>query len=150
MRIWFVAYNSAVYKGCVDVINVSVDRVSMILSLTHLAINGLHCHILPKWMYKSALLRKKQMTRSLPSPKNERQHSVNDFWHCVRKHPLHCAGRVNHNRTIGRLSIEQWWWHHFYHVLKMSVNRASMTFGLASWNMHGLCGVVTPRYRPPF
>jgi len=33
------------YKGCFNVINVRVNRVSTILSHTHLAINGLHCHI---------------------------------------------------------------------------------------------------------
>jgi len=142
--IWFVAYNSWVYKGCFDVINVSVNRVSKILSLTHSAINGLHCHILPKWMSKLALLQKKQMTRSLPHPKDEPQRSINDFCHCVMKHPVGCVGTLSYNRTIGRLSVEQWWWQHFYYVLKMSINRVSMTFGLASWNMHGLCGDVTP------
>jgi len=152
MRIWFVAYNSWVYKGCFDVINVSVTRVSTILSLTHSAINGLHCHILPKWMYKSALSWKKQMTCTLPHPINEHQRSVNDFWHCVMNHPAGCAGTVSHNQTMGRLWIEQWWWQHFYYVLEMSVNRASTTFDHASWNIHGLCGDVTPssRYRPPF
>jgi len=103
-------------------------------------------------MYKPGLLRKKQMTHLLPHPKNERQRSVNNFWHCVMKHPVGCAGTVSHNRTISRLSIEQWWWQHFYYVLKMSVNRASTTFGLSSQNLLGLCGDVTPqsRYRPPF
>jgi len=38
----------------------------------------------------------------------ERQRSVNDFWHYVMKHPVGCAVTVSHNRTIGRLSIEQW------------------------------------------
>jgi len=28
--------------------------------------------------------------------------------------------------------------------IKMSVNRASTTFGLAFWKLHGLCGDVTP------
>jgi len=151
MRIWLVAYNYWVYKGCFDVINVSVNRVSTILSHTDSAINGLHCLIGPKWMYKSVLLRKKQMTRSLPHPKNEHHQSVNNVWHCIMKHPVGCAGTVSHNRTIGRLSLQQWWKQHFYYILKMNVNRASMTFGLASWNMHGLCSNVTPklRYRPP-
>jgi len=143
IRIWFVAYNSRVYKGCFDVINVSVNRVSTIFSLTHLAINGLHCDILPKWIYKSALLRKKQMTRSLPHPKNKLQQCVNNFWHCVMKHPAGCAGTVSHNRTIGHLSIEQWWWQQSYYVLKININRASTTFGLAFWNIHGLCSDVT-------
>ena len=144
MRIWFVAFNFWVYKGCFNVINVSVNRVSTILSHKDSAFSGLHCHIGPKWMYKSALLRKKQMTRLLPHPKNERQQSVNNFWHCVMKHPVGCAGTVNYIQTIGRLSIQQWWQQHFYYVLKMSINRASTTFGLASWNIHGLCGDVTP------
>jgi len=144
MHIWFVAYNSWLYKGCFDVINVSVNRVSTILIFTHSAINGLNYHILPKWMSKSALLQKKQISRSLPHPENECQQSVNDFYHCVMKHPVGCAGTVNHNRTIGHLSIEQWWWQHFYDTIKMSLNRASTTFGIASWNKLGLCGDITP------
>ena len=132
------------YKGCFDVINVCVNRVSTISSITNSAINGQHCPILPKRMYRSELLRKKSLTWSLPHPTNERQRSVNDCWHCVMKYPVGCAATVRHNRTIGRLSIEQWWWQHFYYVLKMSINRASTTFGLASWKLHGLCGDVTP------
>jgi len=80
----------------------------------------------------------------LPHPKNQRQRSVNDFLHCVMKHPVGCAVTVWHNRNIGRLSMEQWWWQHFYYVLKMSFNRASTTFGLASWKMHEQCGDITP------
>jgi hypothetical protein len=95
-------------------------------------------------MYLSALLRKKQMTRLLPRPNNEHQRNINDFWHCVMKYPVGSAVTVSHNPTISRLSIDQWWWQHFYYVLKMSVSRASTTFGLASWKMHGLCGDVTP------
>jgi len=143
MCIWFVAYNYWVYKGCFNVINVSVNRVSTILNLTHSAINGLHFPILPKHMYRLALLRKKQLICLLPHPKNERQQSINYVWHCVRKYPVGCAVTVSHNRTIGHLSIEQWCWQHFYCVLKMSVNRASTTFGLASWKMQGLCGNIT-------
>jgi len=142
--IWFVAYNCWVFKGCFDVINVSVNRVSTILSLTHSAINRLRFHILPTRMYKLALLQKKQMTRSLPHPTNECQWSFNNVWHCVMKHPVSCAVTVSHNQTIGCLSMEQWWWQHFYYVLKMSINRVSTTFGLASWKMHGLGGDVTP------
>jgi hypothetical protein len=95
-------------------------------------------------MYWSALLRKMQMTRSLPHPKNDRQQSINEFWHCVMKNPVGSAGTIRHNQTIGCLSIEQWWWQYLYYVLKMSVNRASTIFGLASWKLHGLCGGVTP------
>jgi hypothetical protein len=60
------------------------------------------------------------------------------------EHPVGCAVTVSHNQTIGPISIEQWWPQHFYYVLKMSVNRVSTTFGLASWKMHGVCGDVTP------
>jgi len=84
------------------------------------------------------------MTRSLPHPKNEHQRSVNDFWHCVMKHPVGCVVTVRHNQNIGRLSIEQRWWQHCYYDSKMSVNRALMTFGLESWKMHELSGDVTP------
>jgi hypothetical protein len=84
------------------------------------------------------------MTRSLPHPENERPWSVNNFWHCVMKHPVGCAGTVSHNRTIGCLSIQQWWYQHFYYVIKMSVNRASTILSLAFWNMHGLGGNITP------
>jgi len=144
MWIWFVAYNYWVYKGCFDVINVCINRVSTILNLTHSAINGLHYPILPKWMYRSAWLRKKRMTRSLPHPTNERQQSVNGFWHCVMEYPVGCAVTACHNQIIGRLSIEQWWWQHFHYILKMSVNRASTIFGLASWKLHWMCGDITP------
>jgi hypothetical protein len=95
-------------------------------------------------MYKSALLRKKLIIRSLPHPKNEHQRNVNDVWHCVMKHPAGCAVTASHNQTIGRLSIEQQWWQNFYYVLKISVNRASTAFRLGSWKLHGLCGDVTP------
>jgi len=144
MSIWLVAYNYWVYKGCFDVINVSINRVWTIFSLTPSAINGLHCHILPKRMYRLALLPKIQMRRSLPHPKNVRQWSANEFWHCIMKHRVGCAVTVCHNLTVGRLYMEQWWWPHFYYVWKMSVNRVSKTFGLASWKMHELCGDVTP------
>jgi len=59
-------------------------------------------------------------------------------------HPVGGAVTAHHNQTIGRLSIEQCWQKRFYYVLKMSVNRASTTLGLASWKRHGVCGDVTP------
>jgi hypothetical protein len=62
-----------VYKRCFDVINMSINRVSKIFSLPHSAINGLQCDILPKWMYWSALLRTRQMTRLLPHHNNDSQ-----------------------------------------------------------------------------
>jgi len=144
MCIYFVAYNDWVYQGCFDMINVCVSRVWTIFNLTQWVINGLHCSIRPKWMYRSALLRKMQMTSSLPHPKNERQQSINEFWRCVMKYPVGCAVTVRHNQTIGRLSIEQWWSQHFYYVLKMSIQRASTIIGLVSWKLIELCGHVTP------
>jgi len=83
------------------------------------------------------------MTQSVPHPKNGRQGSVNECWHCIMIYPEGCAVTVHHNVTIGRLSIEQLWRQHFYYVLKMSVNRASTFFGLASGQLHGLSGDVT-------
>jgi hypothetical protein len=74
-------------------------------------------------MYTSASSRKKEITHKLPHPKNESQLCVNDFWHCIMKHPEGCAVTVSHNQTVGRLSMEQWLWQHFHYVLKMSVNR---------------------------
>jgi hypothetical protein len=163
MCIWFVAYNYWVYIACFDVINVCVNRVSTILNLTHSAINGLHCPILPKWMYRLALLRKMQMTRLLPHPKNEHQRSVNEFWHCVMKYPvgcavivrqwflsLHlgncmgCAATLRHNRAIGRLSRQNLLQQHRYYVLKMRVNGPSTTLGLVSWKILVLCGDNRP------
>jgi hypothetical protein len=74
-------------------------------------------------MYKSELLQKKLMTRSLPHPKNEHQRTINDFGHCVMKHAVGCAVTASHNQTIGLLSIKQRWWQHFFYVLEMRVNR---------------------------
>ena len=143
MRIWMVAYNHSVYKGCFKVFDVSLNRVSTILSDTDSAIYGLHSHIGPKWMYKSALLRKKQMTRLLPHPENERQRSINDVWHRVMKHPVRCADTVSHNRTIGRLPEQKFFQKHRYYDLKMSVNGASTTFSRVSWRILGLLSEIS-------
>jgi hypothetical protein len=35
-----------------------------------------------------------------------------------------CAATLMHNRTIGRLSRQNWLRQHCFYVLKMSVNRA--------------------------
>jgi hypothetical protein len=144
MSIWFVAFNCWVNKDSFNVITVSINRVSTILSPAHSVINELHCHILPKWMYWSAFWRKRQMTRSLPHPKNQGQWSINDFWLCVMKHPVCCVVTLTQNRTIRCLSREKWWWQHCYYALKMSVTRASTTCGIVSWKIQGLCGNVTP------
>jgi hypothetical protein len=58
------------------------------------------------------------------------------------KHLVGCAVTANHNPTIGGLSIEQWWQKRFYYVLKMSVNRASTTFGLASGKRHAVAATL--------
>jgi len=84
------------------------------------------------------------MTRLLPHSKNQRQRSGNNYWQCVMNQSVGWAVTVRHNQNISCLSMEQWWWQHFYYVLKMSVNRVSTTFGLASSKMHDLCGDVTP------
>jgi hypothetical protein len=63
MCISFAAYNHTVYKGCFDVINLSVNRVSTIFCLTHSAIKGLHCHIIQKWMAWLALYQKLEIIR---------------------------------------------------------------------------------------
>ena len=142
MSIRFIAYNWWRCEGCFDVINVSVDRASTIFSLTHSAINRLHCHILPKWMHWSVLLRKRQMTRSLPHPKNELQWSVNDFWPCILQNPKGCAATLTHKWTIGHLSRQKWLHQQCYYVLKSSVNRVSTTYGLASRKIQELCGDI--------
>jgi len=116
MWIRFIAYNYSASEGCVDVIHVCVNRVSMIFGATHLAINGLHCLILPKWMSQSVLSTKRQITHMLPHPKNERQWSVNDSWHCIMKNPQGCAATLTHNRTIGCLSRQQWLRQHHCYV----------------------------------
>jgi hypothetical protein len=58
------------------------------------------------------------------------------------KHLVGCAVTAHHTPTIGGLSIEQWWQKRFYYVLKMSVNRASTTFGLASWKWHAVAATL--------
>jgi hypothetical protein len=59
------------------------------------------------------------------------------------KYPVGCAVTLRDNQTIGGLSIEQWWWQHFYYVLKMSDNKASTTVGHATRKLHVLCGDIT-------
>jgi len=55
-----------------------------------------------------------------------------------------CAATLPHNRTIGRLSKQKLLQQDLYYVLKMSVNGASMTFGLVSWKILGLCDDMKP------
>jgi len=54
------------------------------------------------------------------------------------------AATFTHNRTIARLSGQKWFRQHRCYVLKMSVNRASMTLGLASLKIQVLCGDIKP------
>jgi len=122
MSIWFVAYNYSMDEGCFDVINVIVNRASTIFSLTHWALKRLHCHILPKWIYWSTLLRKWKMTCLLPHPENERPLSLNEFWPCILQNPESSVATLTHNRTIGRVSRQKWLPQQCYYVLTMSVN----------------------------
>jgi hypothetical protein len=49
-----------------------------------------------------------------------------------------------HNQTIGHLSRNTLLQQYRYFVLKMSNNGASMTSGLASSKIQGLCGNINP------
>jgi len=55
-----------------------------------------------------------------------------------------CAATLPHNRAIGRLSRQKLFQQHRNNVPKMSVNGASMTFGLVSWIILGLCSGMKP------
>jgi len=125
---------------------------STIFFPTHSTIIGLHCHIIPKWMYWSPLQRKMKMTYSLPHPENGHQHRVNNLWHPIMEYPEGCRATLSDNWTTGCLSRQKWLWEHRYYVLKMSINGASTTFGPASWKIQWYCGDIYPEshYRPPF
>jgi lipocalin len=51
---------------------------------------------------------------------------------------------ITHNRTFSHLSKEKRWQKYHYHVLKMSINRASMIVGLPSQKMLWLSGDIHP------
>jgi len=55
-----------------------------------------------------------------------------------------CVATLNYHRTVGRLSTQKWLQQHRYYVLKMSVNGASTTSGIASWKRQGMCGDIDP------
>jgi hypothetical protein len=59
-------------------------------------------------MYKSAFLRKKQITHFWPHSKNEHPQKVIDIWHSIMKYAVGRAVTVRHNQTIGLISLEQW------------------------------------------
>jgi len=46
----FIAYNDCMYEGNIDVVHMSVTKVSMIVSLTHSTIKELHSHVPPEEM----------------------------------------------------------------------------------------------------
>jgi hypothetical protein len=56
-----------------------------------------------------------------------------------------CAATLRHNHAIGRLSRQNRLQQHRYYVLEISVNRASTTLGLVSWNIPALCGDNRPQ-----
>jgi len=85
-------YNDWAYNDSEAVCNVSINRASLIHSLSHSAIKWLHSHILTKWMYWRFFCLKGQVRRSLPYPRNERQWSVNNFLSCIMDIPN--AGRL--------------------------------------------------------
>jgi hypothetical protein len=53
-----------------------------------------------------------------------------------------CAAILTYNRTISHLCRQKKLLQHRYYVLKMCVNGAAMTFGIASWRMQWLCGDI--------
>jgi len=83
----FVAYDYWVYIGCFDVINMNINWVWTVFSLTHSAIKGVHCNIPPKQIYWLALSQKRSLTPWLPHPNNNREWSVNDLWPCILENP---------------------------------------------------------------
>jgi len=60
------------------------------------------------------------------------------------ENPEGCVMILRHNRTIGRLSKQNLLRQHYFHVLKMSVNGASTTFGHAFWKINWLSGDMKP------
>jgi hypothetical protein len=55
-----------------------------------------------------------------------------------------CAATLPDNGGIGCLSRLQLLLKHRYYVPKMSINGASITFGLASWKILEQCGDIKP------
>jgi len=76
------------WHACCPILNMSVNGMSMIFSLTHSTIKGLHCHLLPELIISSSLWLKKQMARSWPHPTNECEPSVNNFWPSIVENPM--------------------------------------------------------------
>jgi len=62
------------------------------------------------------------------------------------KHTVGCVVTLCHNQTIGHLSIQQWWWPHFYYVLKMSVKEHERLLALRLGKFLG-CAATLPHNR---
>jgi hypothetical protein len=79
MWIWMLPCNYWVDNECFDLSDVSVNRLSTFLSLTHFTMRRLHCRILSKWWYWSALYAIWQMPCLLPQFKNQYPRNLNGF-----------------------------------------------------------------------
>src|SRR5258705_401379 len=55
---------------------------------------------------------------------------------------MSCVVTLHYNHVISHLTTQNLLQQHGYYDLKMSVNRASTTFGLVSWGILGLCGDI--------
>jgi len=141
MSIPLVAYEYWVNKGCFDVINGSVNRASMILSLTHSAIKRLHCHILDALV---GVIANKANSRLIAQFWKWGWTEGQRFWPCFLKNRKGCTATLTHNWTIGGLSSHKLSWQHPYYVLKMRVNRASTTFILTTQKIPGRCSDIIP------
>jgi len=60
------------------------------------------------------------------------------------ENPEGFAATLTHNQTISHLASQTSLRQHPYYVVKMNVNGASMTSGLAYWKMQGLCRIINP------
>jgi len=69
-------------------------------------------------MYWLALLWKRQMTRSVPHPKHEHSHSVNNFECSILENHKGFAATLTYKWTIGCLLRQKWLRWQWYYVLK--------------------------------
>ena len=82
-----LAYNCWASNDCWYVIEVSINRALIMLSLTPSAMKGLHCHLLLKMTYWFSIYVKKTGTCWLPHPRIECQRTVNNVWSCILDNP---------------------------------------------------------------
>jgi hypothetical protein len=89
---------------------------------------------------------------SLLPPKNERQQSVNDFWHCIIDNPEWFAATLTYNRIIAHSSSQSMVLTTSGRCPKHERQRSVNNFGLALWKMQALRGDtnLSSNYRPPF